>query len=69
MIPQEQLDAPPQEQLARQPSWGPAWDAAIAAGVDVALTEENLQLTPAERLEQHHRMTVLWWSLNGARED
>jgi hypothetical protein len=34
------------------PSYGPDWDAAIAAGVDVTMIEQNLQLTPAERVRQ-----------------
>lgn len=48
--------------LLRQafPSYGPAWDAAIEAGIDVSLLEENLRLTPTERLEQLQRMTELY---------
>lgn len=34
------------------PSYGPDWDAAIEAGIDVTMLERNLQLTPAERLRQ-----------------
>lgn len=34
------------------PSYGPGWDAAIAAGVDVTMIEANLALTPAERIAQ-----------------
>lgn len=34
------------------PSYGPAWDAAIEAGIDVTMLEQNLRLTPAERLQQ-----------------
>jgi len=63
MIPTDELDGFPAQQLARGPSYGPAWDAAIAAGIDVALLEDNLRLTPAQRVEQHQRMTELWWSL------
>ena len=33
-------------------SFGPGWNAAIAAGVDVALLLENLGLSPAERLRR-----------------
>ena len=33
------------------PSHGPGWDAAIEAGIDVALLESNLRLTPVERIE------------------
>ena len=37
------------------PSFGPAWDAAIEAGIDVTMLEHNLGLTPAERLRQMTR--------------
>jgi hypothetical protein len=49
-------------ELLRQafPSYGPDWDAAIEAGVDVSLLEENLRLSPTERLEQLQRMTELY---------
>jgi hypothetical protein len=52
-------------ELLRQacPSYGPDWDAAIEAGVDVALLEENLRLTPTERIEQLQRMTELYEAL------
>ncbi|WP_257462488.1 hypothetical protein [Archangium lipolyticum] len=52
-------------ELLRQafPSYGPDWDAAIDAGVDVSLLEENLHLTPTERLEQLQRMTELYEAL------
>jgi tRNA A-37 threonylcarbamoyl transferase component Bud32 len=52
-------------ELLRQafPSYGPGWDAAIEAGVDVSLLEENLRLTPTERLEQLQRMTELYEAL------
>ncbi|XOV72110.1 MAG: hypothetical protein ACFHW5_02700 [Verrucomicrobiota bacterium] len=33
----------------------PAWRAAYEAGVDMALLEEKLAMTPAERLEAHHK--------------
>lgn len=38
--------------LKRLPSYGPAWDAAIEYGIDVAQTEENLALTPEQRILQ-----------------
>lgn len=44
------------EQRARG---GPAWNAAIDAGIDVTLTERNLGLTPDERLEQLDAMLKL----------
>lgn len=34
------------------PSYGPDWEAAIAAGIDVTMLEQNLRLTPAERIRQ-----------------
>jgi hypothetical protein len=37
------------------PSYGPAWDAAIEAGIDVTMIEHNLRLRPAERLAQMER--------------
>lgn len=37
------------------PDAGPAWRAAHEAGVDMALLEEKLAMTPAERLEAHHQ--------------
>ena len=33
------------------PSYGAGWDAAIEEGIDVALLESNLRLTPAERIQ------------------
>jgi hypothetical protein len=38
--------------LRRLPSYGPDWDAAIEFGVDVAQLEENLALTPEQRILQ-----------------
>lgn len=34
------------------------WQAAIDYGIDVTLLEHNLKLTPTERLEQLHQMTL-----------
>jgi hypothetical protein len=45
------------------PSYGPDWDAAIEQGVDVSLLEENLRLSPTERIEQLQRMTELYEAL------
>lgn len=39
------------------PSYGPDWDAAIEAGIDVSLIEHNLSLTPDERIAQLMAMT------------
>ncbi|KIG14101.1 hypothetical protein DB30_07097 [Enhygromyxa salina] len=45
------------------PSHGPAWDAAIAYGVDVTLLERNLSLTPSERLTQLDDMLRLFFAV------
>ncbi len=38
---------------AAWPSHGPAWDAAVEAGIDMFQLERNLKLTPGERVAQH----------------
>ena len=65
-VPRNELDGDPETLLARWPSYGPAWDAAVAAGVDVAVIEENLRLTPAERLAELDRMSRLHEALRPA---
>ena len=55
-------EAPTSEPSERD-SFGPAWDAAIQAGIDVHLLLENLELTPTERIEQLQRMTELYEAL------
>lgn len=35
------------------PSYGPDWDAAVEAGVDMFQLERNLRLSPGERVAQH----------------
>lgn len=42
----------PQDAFRALPSYGPAWDAAIEAGVDVAMLLHNQRLSPAQRLAQ-----------------
>lgn len=37
------------------PSYGPDWDRAIEFGIDVALVEHSLSLTPEQRLMRMHR--------------
>jgi hypothetical protein len=37
----------------------PAWRAAAAHGVDLFLLEQNLELTPAERMQQHEELLRL----------
>ncbi|MEY2429661.1 MAG: hypothetical protein QOJ40_2546 [Verrucomicrobiota bacterium] len=38
------------------PDAGPAWRAAWEAGFDMAEIEENLRLTPEQRMEKHQRI-------------
>ena len=45
---------------------GPNWRAAHEAGVDMALLEEMLRMTPAERLRRHQRALELVLRLQGA---
>lgn len=49
------------------PSYGEAWDRAIAFGVDVSLLLENLERTPAERLENLQRVVEFHAALKAAR--
>lgn len=59
------------EQLNRgyvcPPDAGPAWRAAHAAGVDMSLIDDALQMTPAERLRDHQRALNLVLSLQATR--
>ncbi|MCX6894076.1 MAG: hypothetical protein NTZ16_00905 [Verrucomicrobia bacterium] len=41
------------------PDAGPAWRAAHAAGIDMSLIEENLKLSPWERLLANDRALAL----------
>ncbi|HLT34846.1 MAG TPA: hypothetical protein VK034_01140 [Enhygromyxa sp.] len=49
------------ESLARMQTQvsDPAWRAAAAHGVDLLLLERNLELTPAQRMQQHEDMLRL----------
>ena len=38
------------------PDAGPAWIAAMKAGIDMSLIEHSLTLTPAQRLEEHQQV-------------
>jgi hypothetical protein len=38
------------------PEAGPAWRAAHAAGIDISLIEDSLQLTPEQRLAEHQQV-------------
>lgn len=46
----------PAELKAAFPSHGPDWDRAVELGIDVSLLEENLSLTPTQRLAQLERL-------------
>jgi hypothetical protein len=46
-------------EYAMPPDAGPAWRAAQAAGIDMSLIEENLKLTPWERLLANDRALAL----------
>jgi hypothetical protein len=35
---------------------GPAWRAAMAAGIDMSLIEDSMRMTPEERLAEHQRV-------------
>ena len=35
---------------------GPAWRAALEAGIDMSLVEDSLKLTPEERLAEHQQV-------------
>ena len=51
------------------PSWkGPAWLAAEEQGLDMSLVEENLKLTPAERIHFQCQLLKLDESLRQAME-
>ena len=57
-------DVTQRELLSRLPSYGPDWDAAIEYGIDVSLLEENLALTPTQRIDQLQSMTELYEALS-----
>jgi hypothetical protein len=48
---------------------GKAWQAAIDFGIDVSLLEENLRLTPEERLAQLVAIQRLFDALQPARDE
>ena len=56
------MDTPGQEQKS-------AWQRAIDFGIDVSLLEENLRLTPEERLAQLVAMQRLFDALSAVREE
>ena len=58
------------EQLNRgyvcPPDAGPAWRAAHAAGIDMSLIEHTLELTPAERFQEHQQVLDFLLTIRGA---
>ncbi len=46
-------------QYLMPPDAGPAWRAAVEAGIDMSLLEENLRRTPWERLLANDRALAL----------
>jgi hypothetical protein len=57
------------ELKAAYPSYGPDWDRAVELGVDVSLLDENLSLTPAQRLERLEQLLNEVEALRKARGD
>ena len=49
------------------PDAGPAWRAAMAAGIDMSLIEENLRRTPWERLLANDRALAMIRELEAAK--
>ena len=54
-------------QYIMPPDAGPAWRAAFAQGIDMSLIEENLKLSPWERLLANDRALALVRALQQAR--
>jgi hypothetical protein len=50
------------------PDAGPDWRAAMEAGIDMSLIEENLRLSQEERLEMHQRALNTVLMVDEARE-
>jgi hypothetical protein len=45
---------------------GPAWRAAMAAGVDMSLIQQALTLTPEQRLAEHQQVIDFLLTIQGA---
>ncbi len=45
---------------------GPAWRAAVAAGLDMSLVEHALTLSPEQRLAEHQQVIDFLVTLQGA---
>ena len=48
----------PSREYVCPPDAGPAWRSAYEAGFDMAEIEDNLKLTPAERLQKNDRQSA-----------
>ena len=48
---------------------GPAWRSAYEAGIDMSLIEHTLELTPAERLQEHQQVLDFLLTIKGAGLD
>ena len=48
------------------PDAGPAWRAAVEAGIDMSLIEHSLTLTPEERLQEHQSSLRFLLGIYGA---
>jgi hypothetical protein len=48
------------------PDAGPAWRAAMAAGIDMSLIEHALSLTPEQRLAEHQQVIDFLLPILGA---
>ena len=48
------------------PDAGPAWRAAMKAGVDMSLIEHALTLTPEQRLAEHQQVIDFLLTIQGA---
>ncbi len=48
------------------PDAGPAWRAAMEAGVDMSLIEHALTLTPEQRLAEHQQVIDFLLTIQGA---
>ena len=50
------------------PEAGPAWHEAYQFGIDMSLIESALEMTPAERLEDHQRVLDFILEIEAVRE-
>jgi hypothetical protein len=50
------------------PDAGPAWRAAMAAGIDMSLIEDALKLTPEQRLSEHQQVRDFLLEIQAAGE-